>query len=116
MAPAGAAETASVLSFGAAIAGFSLGWSSLSADYTVNMPHDTPKIKIFLATYLGLNLPMILIETLGVMVTNTFEARPDWGEVFNAEAGNGRIQGGIGGLVNAILKSVIPYSSTISEY
>ena len=31
---------ASVLSFGSAIVGFGLGWSSLAADYTVNFPEE----------------------------------------------------------------------------
>ena len=56
---------ASVLSFGSAIAGFGLGWSSLAADYTVNMPEDASSVKIFIYAYLGLNVPLILIETLG---------------------------------------------------
>lgn len=91
----GAAEAASVLSFGAAIAGFALGWSSLAADYTVNHPSSTPSIKIFLATYFGLNIPMILVETLGMAMTTTFDARPDWGDAY--------AENGIGGLIFAPL-------------
>lgn len=44
----GEAEAASVLSFGAAVAGFSLGWTSLAADYTVNLPADTSDWKVFI--------------------------------------------------------------------
>lgn len=65
------------------------------------MPHDTPALKIFFCTYIGLNMPIILIEILGVALTNTFDARPDWGDIFNnPEAG-----GSVGGLINAILTS-----------
>lgn len=53
----GEAEAANVLSFGGTIAGFSLGWTSLAADYTVYQRLDTPSWKVFLATYCGLNFP-----------------------------------------------------------
>jgi len=46
----GSVEAASVLSFGAAVCGFGIGWSSIAADYTVNMPVDASASVIFLAT------------------------------------------------------------------
>lgn len=46
----GPVEAASVLSFGASIVGFGIGWVSYAADYTVNMPQDTPAWAIFGAT------------------------------------------------------------------
>jgi purine-cytosine permease-like protein len=46
----GAVEAASVLSFGASIVGFGIGWVSYAADYTVNMPVDQSAKKIFFAT------------------------------------------------------------------
>src|SRR5215471_17063259 len=38
----GAAEIAGFISFGGAIFGFAVGWSSYAADYSVNQPEDTP--------------------------------------------------------------------------
>lgn len=46
----GPIEAASVLSFGASIFGFGIGWVSYAADYTVHMPQDTPASHIVLAT------------------------------------------------------------------
>jgi purine-cytosine permease-like protein len=40
MAPAGLAETGDVLSFGAAVVGFALGWASLGADCKLWIPSD----------------------------------------------------------------------------
>lgn len=66
---AGSATAASVLSFGAAVAGFALGWCSLAADYTVNFPADCNKLKVFLYVYAGLNIPLVLIECLGAAMS-----------------------------------------------
>jgi purine-cytosine permease-like protein len=49
-------EAGSVLSFGASVVGFGLGWSSLAADYTVNMPENASAWKVFILTYIGLNV------------------------------------------------------------
>src|SRR5436309_7171406 len=60
----GAAEIAGLLSFGGAVYGFATGWASYAADYNVNQPEDTPSRRIFWLTYLGLFVPMVLLETL----------------------------------------------------
>lgn len=72
----GPAEAAGVLSFGAAIAGFALGWSSLAADYTVHLPEDVSGARVFWLTYVGLNLPLILVESLGAATATA--TRADW--------------------------------------
>ena len=61
----GSAESASVLSFGGAVFGFSVAWISLTADYNVNMKADIPRWKVFFWTYLGLFVSLNLIEWLG---------------------------------------------------
>jgi len=91
----GPIEAASVLSFGSAIAGFALGWTSLAADYTVNFPENTSNLKVFVYTYLGLNTPLILIETLGAAMMTTFNSKTTWGDDYN--------NGGLGGLLAAPL-------------
>ena len=45
-----------MLSFGASVVGFGLGWSSLAADYTVNYPEDVNGPALFWLTYAGLNI------------------------------------------------------------
>jgi purine-cytosine permease-like protein len=46
----GSVEAANVLSFGASVFGFGVGWVSVAADYTVNMPADASASAIFIAT------------------------------------------------------------------
>ncbi|GAA5894492.1 hypothetical protein JCM6882_004834 [Rhodosporidiobolus microsporus] len=91
----GEAEAANVLSFGGTIAGFALGWTSLAADYTVNLHHDTPSWKVFACTYAGLNVPMIFVESLGALMMSTFVDKPSWAAEYDAH--------GLGGLLGAPL-------------
>jgi purine-cytosine permease-like protein len=57
------------VSFGGAIYGFATGWSSYAADYNVNQPEDTPPKRVFLLTFLGVFIPCVLLETLGLALT-----------------------------------------------
>lgn len=91
--PSGPTEAASVLSFAAAIVGFGLGWASLAADYTVNLPEDVSGARVFWLTYAGLNLPCILIECLGAAEATV--TRADWQQMY--------ADGGVGGLLAASL-------------
>ncbi|KIJ41962.1 hypothetical protein M422DRAFT_68139 [Sphaerobolus stellatus SS14] len=86
--------TGDVLSFGAAIFGFGIGWSSYAADYTVFMDNHAPSWKIFLLNYLGLNIPLILIESLGAGLATV--KKEGFQEMFDS--------GGVGGLLGAALK------------
>jgi len=63
------AHVASAVSFGGAIFGFATGWSSYAADYNVKQPEDTPPARIFWMTFLGVILPCILLEVLGLGLT-----------------------------------------------
>ncbi|KAH8109158.1 permease for cytosine/purines, uracil, thiamine, allantoin-domain-containing protein [Phellopilus nigrolimitatus] len=92
-AASGPVEAANILSFGAALVGFGIGWSSLAADYTVNLPEDVSGKAVFWLTYAGLNLPCILIECLGAAEATI--TRPDWQARYAS--------GGIGGLLAATL-------------
>lgn len=64
-----AAEIASFVSFGGAVYGFATGWSSYAADYNVNQPEDTPASRVFWLTFLGVFIPCVLLETLGMALT-----------------------------------------------
>src|SRR5437016_10607280 len=66
----GAAELAGFLSFGGAIFGFATGWSSYAADYNVNQPEETPAGRIFWLTGLGIFVPCVLLETIGMAFTS----------------------------------------------
>ena len=89
----GEGQSSAILSFGGTIAGFALGWTSLAADYTVNLPAETANWKVFVCTYIGLNFPLIFVESLGALMMSTFEAKPSWGERYDT--------GGLGGLLAA---------------
>ncbi len=65
----GAAEIAGLLSFGAAVYGFATGWSSYAADYNVNQPENTRPSRVFWLTFLGIFIPCVLLETLGLALT-----------------------------------------------
>src|SRR6266700_5136807 len=66
----GAAEIAWFISFGGAIFGFATGWSSYAADYNVNQPEETPAARIFWLTGLGIFVPCVLLETMGMAFTS----------------------------------------------
>lgn len=66
----GAAEIASLVSFGGAVFGFATGWSSYAADYNVNQPEQTKSSRIFWLTALGIFIPCVLLETLGMLLAS----------------------------------------------
>jgi NCS1 nucleoside transporter family len=66
----GVAEIASLVSFGGAIYGFATGWSSYAADYNVNQPENTSSSRVFWLTFLGVFIPCVLLETLGMAFTS----------------------------------------------
>src|SRR5581483_1972542 len=63
-----AAEIASMVSFGGAVYGFATGWSSYAADYNVNQPENTRPARVFWLTLLGIFIPCVLLETLGMLL------------------------------------------------
>ncbi|RAQ98519.1 purine-cytosine permease family protein [Thermogemmatispora tikiterensis] len=65
-----AAWFASLISFGGAIYGFATGWSSYAADYNVRQPEETPASRVFWLTFLGVFLPCVALETLGMLLTS----------------------------------------------
>jgi NCS1 nucleoside transporter family len=64
-----AAEIAAFFSFGGAVYGFATGWSSYAADYNVNQPENTSPNRVFWLTFLGVFIPCVLLETLGLALT-----------------------------------------------
>jgi NCS1 nucleoside transporter family len=60
---------AGFVSFGAAVYGFATGWSSYAADYNVNQPENTSTSRVFWLTFLGVTIPCVLLEILGLGLT-----------------------------------------------
>jgi hypothetical protein len=86
----GAAYSADVLSFGGII--FS-SWAPVAADYNVRLPADTSRARVFILTFFGLFIPIVLIESLGAaLMTIANEAYVD---AFT--------DGGMGGLIGKVL-------------
>jgi NCS1 nucleoside transporter family len=94
----GTSEMGSVLSFGSVIYGFATGWTSYAADYTVYQPSNQNRKKVFLSTWLGLIVPLLFTEMLGVAVM-TATAINDGDNSYMA----GYKDSGTGGLLAAVL-------------
>ena len=94
----GRSEMGSVLSFGSAIFGFATGWTSYAADYTVYQPSNQSRTKVFFATWLGLIIPLLFCEMLGVALFTATDIN----------GGDNRYQrgyeaSGTGGILGAVL-------------
>ncbi|BDD58123.1 hypothetical protein MPDQ_007657 [Monascus purpureus] len=64
----GTSEMGNVLSFGSTVYGFATGWTTYAADYTVYQPANRGRRLVFFATWLGLIIPLLFTEMLGVAV------------------------------------------------
>jgi NCS1 nucleoside transporter family len=94
----GKSEMGSVFSFGATVYGFATGWTSYAADYTVYQPSTQSRRKVFLFTWLGLIIPLLFTEMLGIAIMSATDLHN----------GHNRYQtgydaSGIGGLLGAVL-------------
>jgi NCS1 nucleoside transporter family len=88
----GGALIASVLTFGGAIFGYAVGWSSYAADYTRRQPADSSSSTVFLYAFLGVTVPCILLETLGVLLTTSLASNaelPTAGQLISGNIGTG---------------------------
>ncbi len=66
----GLALFAGIATFGGAVFGYAIGWSSYAADYTRRQPVATSSRRVFWYAYAGVALPCILLEILGVLLTS----------------------------------------------
>jgi NCS1 nucleoside transporter family len=110
----GLTEFASFMSFGSAIYGFATGWSSYAADYNVNQPEDTPATRVFGLTFLGIFIPCVLLEILGLALTTVpaFKGKGG-GELFAAALGP---LGGFGTLILALLALSVVANNIPNDY
>ena len=101
----GLALFAGIATFGGAVFGYAIGWSSYAADYTRRQPTDTSSRRVFWYAYLGVAVPCILLETLGVLLTSAKggadlvfgSALP--GRIFANGIGTGQLAGLVIGLL-----------------
>lgn len=93
--PTGPNGAASALSFIAVVFSFAVSWINCAADYNVKMPVNTPRSKIFFATYFGILVPTILVQTLGAALYSGAEVDPMWKLAYKTA--------GVGGPLNMAL-------------
>jgi NCS1 nucleoside transporter family len=90
----GLALFASIATFGGAVFGYSVGWSSYAADYTRRQPANTPSGRVFLYAFLGVTIPCIVLEILGVLLTTSLASTatlPGAGPLIASNIGTGFI-------------------------
>ncbi len=92
-----------IATFGGAIFGYAVGWSSYAADYTRRQPVETSSRKVFWYAMSGVVVPCIILETLGVLLAS---AVPN--DIFNGAPAGTVIAdsigtGGIAGVVVVLL-------------
>jgi NCS1 nucleoside transporter family len=101
----GIAEIAGLVSFGGAVYGFATGWTSYAADYNVNQPENTPSAEVFWWTFLGIFIPCVLLEVLGMAFTTALAGDKAWNSAFTA--------GSVGGLFSAVVSPLGAFGTVI---
>jgi purine-cytosine permease-like protein len=86
--PTGGDGAAAAFSTIAIVFSFAVSWINCAADYNVKMPVNTPRWKIFVATYIGITVPTVLVQTLGAALFTGAVVNHDW-KVSYHEAGVG---------------------------
>ena len=86
--PTGGKGAAAAFSTIAIVFSFAVSWINCAADYNVKMPAKTPRWKIFVATYIGIVVPTVLVQTLGAALYTGTVVNPAWKTAYH-EAGVG---------------------------
>jgi purine-cytosine permease-like protein len=94
----GTSELGSVLSFGSVVYGFATGWTSYAADYTVYQPSTQSRTKIFFAVWIGLIIPLLFTEMLGIAIMTATTINDGKNKYADGYAASGT-----GGLLGAVL-------------
>ncbi|CAG8018727.1 unnamed protein product [Penicillium salamii] len=92
----GSDKAAAVLTYMASIFSFSVSWVNCAADYNVRMPKGTPRWHIFSATYVGIFVPTVLVQTLGAALYTGTATNTAWKDAY--------MESSIGGLLKMALE------------
>lgn len=90
----GVTGSGTVLSLISVIYGSSASWSSIVSDFYVHYPVNTPKIKVFLYTSLGISIPTCIGMLLGACIASALSTNPEWEAAYEV---------GIGEILKAII-------------
>ncbi|CAG8225709.1 unnamed protein product [Penicillium salamii] len=74
----GLERSGNVLSLISVVYGSSASWSSIVSDFYVHYPVNTPKIKVFLYTTLGITIPTCIGMLLGACISSALDTNPEW--------------------------------------
>lgn len=91
-----APSVATILSFGALIAGFLVPWAALASNFAIYIPPETRSSKVFAYTYCGLFLPTVPLMVLGAAIGGAVPNVPSWQEGYNNRS--------VGGVLAAMLE------------
>lgn len=91
----GPTTAGNVLSFGCAAFGYAGAWTTYAADYTVYLPRDTSKMKIFMSVFVNLTIALCFSMFLGAACAMGAVNDPEWMALYK--------QNKVGGLIYAIL-------------
>ncbi|KAF4322521.1 hypothetical protein G195_003980 [Phytophthora kernoviae 00238/432] len=78
-------------SFGTTVFGFAIGWTSYAAEYTVYHSVNQSKTKVFFSVYLGLILPLLFTQFLGVAIMTAADDENGKYTADHNEAGSGSL-------------------------
>lgn len=67
----------------ALIFSFAVSWVNCAADYNVRMPVNTPRHKIFFATYAGIFIPAVMVQSLGAAIGSGTQVDASWAKAFD---------------------------------
>jgi purine-cytosine permease-like protein len=80
----------------ATVFSFAVSWINCAADYNIRMPVKTPRHKIFIAIYIGIIIPTVLVQTLGAALFTGTKTAPAWKLAYG--------ESGVGGLLKMALE------------
>ena len=89
----GETTVGNVFSFGSTIYGFAIGWLSYIADYSVYMPRDTSKTKLFSSVFFGLMFPLLFTLILGAACGAATLNNSAWMELYDKYSFGGVVYG-----------------------
>ncbi|KAJ5604830.1 hypothetical protein N7510_009984 [Penicillium lagena] len=95
----GKSELGNCLSFGSTVYGFATGWTSYAADYTVYQPANRSRRMVFAATWLGLIVPLLFTQFLGIAVYTSTSLNDQHNKYYVGYQTSGN-----GGLLGAVLE------------
>ncbi|KAG1890799.1 permease for cytosine/purines, uracil, thiamine, allantoin-domain-containing protein [Suillus subluteus] len=96
------ALSADILSFGGIVFGLFTGWAPVAADFNCRLPADTPPMRVFLLTFLGLFIPICFVGILGAALMTITD--PAYVAAFR--------DGSTGGLVAQVLSPLVIVPTT----